>query len=133
MCTFQLGVIASGKSNPRTLAELGLRTQQIYNSKKLNENNDSPFIEDLIEPDDDDSDDNEDDDEDVEEEDPFNWTGYAEVHTLLYPCVIIDVDIDQKGTVYDVVATLSLPDGEAILRDEFDFGVSCILDLAGLF
>jgi len=34
------------------------------------------------------------------------------------------LDIDERGTVYNIVASLALPDGIAEVRDEFDFIVS---------
>lgn len=34
------------------------------------------------------------------------------------------LDIDERGTVYNILASLALPDGIAEVRDEFDFIVS---------
>lgn len=63
------------------------------------------------------------DDED-ETEDALSWRGVIELDTVLYPTMKGTLDIDERGTVYNIVASLALPDGIAEVRDEFDFIVS---------
>ena len=60
----------------------------------------------------------------TEQEDPFNWIGYVEVDVLYYPTVKGTVDIDQKGSIYDIIATLTLPQGKVEIRNVLDFEVS---------
>lgn len=88
------------------LKELGIETQAIYKEKLADGGG---GIKQVAE---------------VDEEDPFGWEGSVEIDTLLYPTMKGTVDIDQKGTVYDVLASLHLPKGEAELRNEFDFIVN---------
>jgi hypothetical protein len=59
-----------------------------------------------------------------ESEDALSWRGVVELDTVLYPTVKGTLDIDERGTVYNIVASLVLPDGVAEIRDEFDFVVS---------
>jgi hypothetical protein len=58
-----------------------------------------------------------------ESEDALSWRGVIELDTLLYPTMKGTLDIDESGTVYNIVASLVLPDGVAEIRDEFDFVV----------
>jgi len=62
----------------------------------------------------------ENDDED-EAKDALSWRGVIELDTVLYPTMKGTLDIDERGTVYNIVASLALPDGIAEVRDEFDF------------
>lgn len=105
----KLGMIILGKPKPKILKELGIKTQAIYKNK-LN-----VFSGFLVKQKTDKVDDGE------HEEDPINWSGYIELNTLIYPTMTAEIDIDQKGTVYDVGATLKLPAGKAEFRDEFDY------------
>ena len=66
-------------------------------------------------------------DEGSEEEysdDAVSWRGEIELDTIFYPTMKGTLDIDERGTLYLIVASFVLPDGVAELRDEFDFEVS---------
>jgi hypothetical protein len=70
-------------------------------------------------------------DSDDETEDALSWMGIIELDTVLYPTMKGTLDIDERGTVYNIVASLTLPDGVAQIRDEFDFVVSkCVMLIA---
>jgi hypothetical protein len=56
-----------------------------------------------------------------ENEDALSWRGVIELDTVLYPTMKGTLDVDEMGTVYNIVASLVLPDGVAEIRDEFDF------------
>ncbi|PNF28889.1 hypothetical protein B7P43_G03854 [Cryptotermes secundus] len=60
-------------------------------------------------------------DSEDEAEDALSWMGIIELDTVLYPTMKGTLDIDERGTVYNIVASLALPDGVAEIRDEFDF------------
>jgi hypothetical protein len=70
------------------------------------------------------------DESDSETEDALSWMGIIELDTVLYPTMKGTLDIDERGTVYNIVASLVLPDGVAEIRDEFDFVVSKCLILS---
>nr|XP_022900792.1 uncharacterized protein LOC111413892 [Onthophagus taurus] len=97
----RLGVIVRGKPKSKFLKELGIETQQIYNEKLAN--GDEPGQV------------------NIGREDPLSWEGFVEIDTLLYPTMQGYIDIEQKGTVYDLLASLTLPNGKAELRNEFDY------------
>lgn len=102
---FQLGITVKGKPKPMILKELGIETQAIYKEKLADGGG---GIKQVL-------------GQEKEEDDPFSWEGFVEIDTLLYPTMKGTIDIDQKGTVYDILASLHLPMGEAELRNEFDF------------
>lgn len=107
---FQLGVTVVGKPKPKILNELGIKTQAIYTRKLA-----GGAVGD-------------EEDEDYEYEDeieePISWSGLVKIDTLIYPTMKGTLDIDQKGTLYVLLGTLTLPDGTAEFKDEFDFVVS---------
>ncbi|XP_069692884.1 uncharacterized protein Apoltp isoform X2 [Periplaneta americana] len=63
----------------------------------------------------------EEEEDDEESQDALSWRGVIELDTILYPTMKGTLDIDERGNVYTVVASLVLPDGVAEIRDEFDF------------
>jgi transcriptional regulator of NAD metabolism len=71
-------------------------------------------------------------DSEDETEDALSWMGIIELDTVLYPTMKGTLDIDERGTVYNIVASLTLPDGVAEIRDEFDFVVSKCLVLSAV-
>lgn len=71
-------------------------------------------------------------DSEDEAEDALSWMGIIELDTVLYPTMKGTLDIDERGTVYNIVASLALPDGVAEIRDEFDFVVSRCLILSNV-
>lgn len=111
---FQLGITVVGKPKPKILNELGIKTQAIYNGKLAGTEMEKN-LEDLT-----------DDDYDYEDEaeEPISWSGLVAIDTVIYSTMKGTLDIDQKGTLYVVLGTLTLPDGVAELKDEFDFIVS---------
>ncbi|XP_063238564.1 uncharacterized protein LOC134540049 isoform X2 [Bacillus rossius redtenbacheri] len=56
-----------------------------------------------------------------EEEEAVSWAGLLEVDTVLYPTMRAQLDVDEKGSLYVVAGSLTLPDGTAELYDEFSF------------
>lgn len=104
-----------GKPKPKLLDELGIKTQAIYNRKLVGTAIDGE---------------EEDEYEDEDEmEDPISWSGLVEIDSLIYPTMKGTLDIDQKGTAYVLLGTLTLPGGTAELKDEFDFAVSLSISL----
>lgn len=63
-------------------------------------------------------------DSEDETKDALSWRGVIELDTILYPTMKGTLDIDERGTIYNIVASMALPDGIAEVRDEFDFIVS---------
>lgn len=108
---FQLGAVVVGKNKPRLLEQLDINPDSIYRERVEDEERYSG-----------DTDSYEDYEED-EYEEPISWAGLLEIDTLIYPTVKGMLDIDQKGDVYVLLATLILPDGKAEIRDEFEMEV----------
>ena len=109
MCTFnlQLGLKIHGASKSPLLKNLNLETTK--QNGNLEKDTDYDYEEES---------------EDEENEDTVSWRGEVELDTIFYPTMKGTLDIDEKGSLYDVVASLVLPDGVAQLHDEFDFEVS---------
>lgn len=101
-----------GKDKPRLLEQLDINPGSIYRERVEDEER---------YPDDTDSDA---DYEEDEYEEPISWAGLLEIDTLIYPTVKGTLDIDEKGDVYVLLATLILPDGRAEIRDEFEMQVT---------
>ncbi|KAK5639713.1 hypothetical protein RI129_012205 [Pyrocoelia pectoralis] len=93
------GLSINAQPKPKILNEMGIKPQIIYNQ---NFGGDS--------------------DEDFEEiENPINWSGFIEVDSIIYSTVNCSFDIDQKGNLYVILGTMSLPKGVVDFKNEFDF------------
>lgn len=103
-----------GKNKPSLLGQLDINPDSIYRERVEDEERYS-----------DDTDSYEDYEED-EYEEPISWAGLLEIDTLIYPTLKGTLDIDQKGDVYVLLATILLPDGDgkAEIRDEFEMEVA---------
>ncbi|KAK4871887.1 hypothetical protein RN001_016011 [Aquatica leii] len=99
----RLGATIIGQPKPTILNELGIKTQALYN-----ENFDGKAL-------------SSDEDYDNEVEDPINWSGFIEIDSMIYPTIKCSFDIDQKGTLYVLIGTLTLRDGTVDFKNEFDF------------
>lgn len=110
---FQLGLAISGRSKPRILKELGIETQDIYNRQSTGwENkNEDDYYEDGSQ-------------EEEMDYDPLNWTGSIEIDAIIYPTMKGTLDIDQEGPLYILQGKLSLPNGVAVVNDQFEFIVN---------
>lgn len=95
-----------GRSKPKILKELGIKPIPI--------------------PADEDYGDTYEEYDDEEYDDPISWTGSVEIDALVYPTMRGTLDVDRQGTLYVVVGKLTLPDGDAEMRDELDMVVSGI-------
>lgn len=115
---FQLGAVVVGKNKPRLLEQLDINPDSIYRERVEDEERYS-----------DDTDSYEDYEED-EYEEPISWAGLLEIDTLIYSTLKGTLDIDQKGDVYVLLATILLPDGDgkAEIRDEFEMEVGLIIN-----
>ncbi|PSN49824.1 hypothetical protein C0J52_08839 [Blattella germanica] len=100
----KLGLKVHGASKPPLLKDLNL--------EKIKPDN----REEEVDPDYDYEEENEE-----SEEDALSWRGEIELDTILYPTMKGTLDIDERGTLYLIVASLVLPDGVAEVHDEFDF------------
>lgn len=115
----QLGAVVVGKNKPRLLEQLDINPDSIYRERAEDEERYQ-----------DDTDSYEDYEED-EYEEPISWAGLLEIDTLIYPTLKGTLDIDQKGDVYVLLATILLPDGDgkAEIRDEFEMEVTIFIAL----
>lgn len=110
-----MGAAISAKPKPKLLREFGIETQTIYRNS---------FVEKLQPPATYYPDDDYDEEGEGSLEEPLSWSGLVEVNTLFHPTMTAALDIDQKGFLYFVQGTLTLPQGTARLEDEFSFVVS---------
>ncbi|KAF5300365.1 hypothetical protein FQR65_LT00986 [Abscondita terminalis] len=88
---------------PKILNELGIKTQSLYN-QKFNEKTLSSS-----------------EDYDDEVEDPISWNGFIEIDSAIYSTITCNFDIDQKGSLYVLIGTLTLFEGTVQFKNEFDF------------
>lgn len=112
-----MGAAIFAKPKPKLLSELGIETQAIYRGSFAGNQN----LGTRYDPDDD----YEDDEDETFIEEPLNWSGLVEINTIFYPTMKGTLEVDQKGSLYVVMGTLTLPKGTAELKDEFDFLVKC--------
>lgn len=57
------------------------------------------------------------------EQDPISWTGLMELDMIIYPTIKGTLDLDQKGSVYVLLGSLTLPNGTINIKNEFEFVV----------
>lgn len=110
-----MGVVVLGKPRPKLLKELGVKSKAVYTANLNSKENQGAATEEESE---------EEDEDEKEEFDEISWTGHVQLHTIVWPTIQGTMDIEQTGSVYAVLVTLTLPDGKAELKDKFEFNVS---------
>lgn len=107
----KLGIVIFGKPKPRLLQGIGLKPPQpilLEPVERLRALVDSDEVLDGS-PD------------DLDFEDGISWTAQVELNIVIYPTIKGVFDVDEYGNVYTVIGTVTLPEGDIDIRDEFDF------------
>ncbi|KAL3290379.1 hypothetical protein HHI36_023721 [Cryptolaemus montrouzieri] len=99
----KLGVRVLGETKPALLKDLDIKLDEIYGKRSINlpwEMNNK---------------------EENEKDGLLNWSGLVEFDTLIYPTLKGTLDIDQRGPVYNIKSILTVPDGDAVINDRFEY------------
>nr|XP_023014254.1 uncharacterized protein LOC111504019 [Leptinotarsa decemlineata] len=97
LSNYKLGAKLLGHPKAKPLKEMGIKLENIYKTSDFSGV------------------------EERDNEDPFSWEGLIELDIIIYPTMKGKLEIDQKGNSYILLSKLTMPNGVAIIVDEFVF------------